>query len=216
MSRRGIHQVKAAYHLCNPLQMVVNNDSQLVCDQAIFSQNDEITGVTLQSVRLLALNQVDKSNLGVIATDPQGRFCRARAISAGAGVDGARSTSWDVHEVTARTTALVGRAGGQQLLNCYFVLCPRRALVVNSAIPVKSIGLQGGQNVLGRAWLLSGRVYVLNSNQPTALLRARLQVARCRGNERAEMQWARRRGCKSPDVTGCCRRLLTGIDRPDL
>ena len=62
-----------------------------------------------------------------------------------------------------------------------------RALVLtgNRSVPFEAELLQGAQNPIRRSCDLSGTIEILNAQQPTAAVRARIQEARHRCVERA-------------------------------
>ena len=57
-----------------------------------------------------------------------------------------------------------------------------------------------GENVINGAFLLTGRVYVINTKQPSALVRFGIQITGQCSEQRTKVQGAAGRGCKTTDI----------------
>jgi len=76
------------------------------------------------------------------------------------------------------------------------------ALEYDVRIPFKSVAIQCSQDGVGRARLFSGRIDILDAQQPAPLAGFCFQIAGGRCNQRAEVEWARGRRREPADVRG--------------
>ena len=96
---RRVHDVDAAHDFCNTFELVIDNDSKLIGDQAVASFDDEVAGFRLQSLGLLSLETVFETDGRVIGTDSDGRLSLVAAISAGSRVDCAQWAAGCIRKV---------------------------------------------------------------------------------------------------------------------
>ena len=74
------------------------------------------------------------------------------------------------------------------------------ALAHHVAIPFEAESLQGPQDGRRGSGHHTGRIQILDANQPAAAVCARIQVAGRRGEQGAQMKIAGRRGRKTSDI----------------
>jgi hypothetical protein len=76
--------------------------------------------------------------------------------------------------------------------------------------------LQAAKDLVGRSRALPWRIEILDTHQPRAVMRARVEVAADGCNQGAEMKLARGGGREAPAVWGrvLTRRLAAALTRP--
>ena len=199
LPRRARKQVGAPDYVQNALLGVVDDDGELVCEQAIAAPQYEIPDAPGDVGDLQALEAVHELYVPVRHAEPQGCFCRRTTAR--------RQALRRMEQLVARVGAQVFRQGGQRRPGAGAVpelaICCKavergaigiepRALPQHRAIPVQSESVQRGEDVVRGAGLLAGRIEVLDPEQPFALARTGFKPARARRDQRSEVQWPAR------------------------
>jgi hypothetical protein len=193
LPRRRGEQVGAADHIGAALQRIVDDDGELVSEQAVGALDDEIADIAIETLLLSALEAIGECNRRIVDRDPP----RASFSACGAAMP-----------ARARIDALAARSGWRR-----FKLAPRadagkqqaslaqtveRLLVDLATLALPRTGRPDGtvRRQRGRDRLAHRRVgaasRVLYAQQPFAALRARIAITRERGDQRAEVERAGR------------------------
>ena len=72
LARRRVEQIAAAHHLGDALLGVVDDDRQLVGEQAISAVDDKIPDITRQALVMAALNRIFEADQAVISAQADG------------------------------------------------------------------------------------------------------------------------------------------------
>jgi hypothetical protein len=102
---------------------------------------------------------------------------------------------------TAGASAGVDQTCGLELRKCLFMIALSLRCVAHFAIPFQPMYLKGVDDCGGRTGHNTRCIDVIDPQQQTSSMGARIQGGGHCGNERSEMQWARRRGRESAYVS---------------
>ena len=198
LGRGEFQQVDTTHHLGDALGGVVHYHGELVGEQAVGASQHKIADLP---------REVELEPAVVAVFDGQRDARRAqpdRAVAVGCGrvrqagsrVDGATEAgARDARDRAAAAIAPVAVAVSREPFECVEVGVRAGRLVEDRAVPGQSVPLETGEDGIGRAGHLAGRVKILDAHQPLPGLVARLQVAGYRGHQRAEVERpGRRRG----------------------
>ena len=202
LARRRVEQVGAAHHVGHAGFGVVDHHCELVGEEAVGTLDDVIAGVGGERDFLRALHRVVEADRAFGAHPPRAALATGRqAVATGAGV-AARAIARErlVGELAPGARARIGMAGGLQRVECGLVGGGAPALPHDLAIPFEAKAFEGGEDTLGGAGHRAWAVDILDAQQPASAVGARFQEAADRGDQRAEVQRAGRRGREAADV----------------
>ena len=127
-------------------------------------------------MRYFALQRVDETGRTVVSLNSNCSIATNRAISASARVDGTELAMRQIGKVATRAAAPVGKAALQERGDGSVVGIARIALKNDVTVPFKSVTFERAEDQVSRTGLLTGRVYVFNSQQPASVVGACLQI----------------------------------------
>ena len=151
LALRRVHDIDAAHDFGHALHSVVDDNGQLVSDEAVAAPDNEISRFTFEMLDLLALEPVCKGDWLVVGAQSDGGLRRIATAAAGSGINGAKGAAGRVGKVLARTAAGIGQATGKQRLEGGVVCRPAGALENDVAVPLESISLERVQYALDSA-----------------------------------------------------------------
>jgi hypothetical protein len=206
LARGRVDQVRAAHHVGDALLRVVHHNRQLIGNLAVRAIQNEISDLTREILLAQSLDAV-RERLRVLphveAQCPR-RLAGRQSGPAGPGIDlraVRREPERRIGDLAARATAPI--RARLQLLQRRFIARAAQALIKDRSIPGEPEALEDAQDVVGRAGLCARRVEVLDAQEPASARRARVEPARGRGRQRAEVQRSARRRCEPAYVHGC-------------
>lgn len=171
---RGVHEINAAYDLCHTLDFVVDYNRKMVGDQAVAASNNEITRFALQVLCHATLQEVVEGDFRVIGEQSDRCIVCITAISTGSGIDDTQGATWDIRKVTSGALAAVGQVAINERSKGRLVCCCALALEDDIAVPLEAVALQGVDYFLRSAGLLARWVDIFDTQQPEAVIDARL------------------------------------------
>jgi len=205
LPRGGIEQVGAAHHVGHALRGVADHDGELVGKLSVGPKQHEVADLALDHLPLSALGAILEADRFTGGSNAQGtgQLARGQAVAAAAGIDlravGAKPQR-RIGDLAAGAAAPVGLSG--KAVERGLVVRRAAALVLDRAIPGEAEPVQRAQDCVGSPRLHARRVQVLDAHQPAAARRARVEPARERRHQRAEMQRTGGRGREPADVHG--------------
>ena len=148
LARRRIQQVYAADDLRNFLVGIVDDDREVVCNQAVAPPDNKVPGQRFKVLLLGSLQQIVECNWLVIDAYSDRKFFAVTAVSAGTRVDDAQRATPGICQIAPGTGTPIGEPVCQQ--------CPQQlamargipVLIQNRAIPLEAIGFQCVDNSL--------------------------------------------------------------------
>lgn len=102
LARCRVQNIDPANDLGDALQFVIDNDRQLVRDEAVPPLDDEVPGFRFEMLGPHPLEAVFEADRVVVGADAYRRLILLAASATEAGVDGAQRSSRGVREVLAR------------------------------------------------------------------------------------------------------------------
>ena len=101
LARRGIHDIDAADYLGYALDRVIDDDGQLIGNQAIAAPNDKITRLTFQPLGDLSLQAINEPNGIVVGAQSNSKFFGITAAAACARVNNSERAARRIGEILA-------------------------------------------------------------------------------------------------------------------
>lgn len=194
LPHRRLNQIGAADDLGDPLKVVIDHHRQVVGKQSVATVDNKIFSRQRLVGDQRAAQAVGElqNRMGLAQTQrgvfrPQPKVAAVTIIDPAYGVD----TRAGAGAVVAQP--LLAQPG--QRLAVGFV--PLR-LPEYLAVPVQTVVVELAQDGVGGPGDFARRVDIFNTNAPDTLVRAGLQVAAERGDQRAEVEFAGGEGAKRP------------------
>ncbi len=200
LSRRRVDQIDPAHNFGHTLQVIVDDDGELIGDQPVTAQDHEVARFGLESLRLVALQAVVKSNRFSSRTHADSHLRCIAAIAAVARIDDAHWTAWRGREIASRTAAAVGLFTIDEVTDCRVMSLAARALVDDRSVPLEAVALECRENLRCRTGLFAWGVDILDPDQPESVPGACLEIAGDGSKQGAKVQGAGGRGRETPDV----------------
>ncbi len=215
---RAVGEVFAANDVGDVLLGVVDDDGELIGEDAVGALEDEVADRAGDVLALLAEASVVPGDLGVGAgvsvgvvagTHPQPhRACgpAAEAGAAGAGIDALVAFAFAGRrrrrqcEIASAAGARKGTVEREQALQRRFIKPRARRLMDDRRVGDEAHARELIEDRLGRAGDVARRVEVLDANQPASAVGARVEPRGERGDERAGVEKPGGRGREAADV----------------
>ena len=101
LARRGIHDIDAADYLGYTLDRVIDDDGQLIGNQAIAAPNYKVTRFTFQPLRNLSLQAINEPNGIVVGAQTDSKFLGITAAATRSRINNAERTARRIGEIFA-------------------------------------------------------------------------------------------------------------------
>ena len=202
LPRGRVEEVGAAHDVGHALRRIVDHHGQLVGEQPVGAIEHEVADLARERLPLRSLQAVDECDLRFRNPHPE----RPRRPAGGQpGTTGARvearavdrEAERGIGDLAARAAAPIGMRA--QLLQRLAVERLAAALVEHFAVPAEAQRGQRAQDVVGRARLHARPVEILHAQEPAPAGGARVEPARQRRHQRAEVQRPGGRGREPAD-----------------
>ena len=208
LARRRNQQVLAADDMGDALLGIVGHHRQLVGPEAVGAQKHEVADVAGEILAVAADNGVVENDIAIGYAQPPGRgFAVFRLpesrMGAAAAINKTVGTgACFLLPLAAAAVAGIDQAARLQIGQHHAVQRMAAALVGDFAVPFKTEGFKGAQNVGGGAGHLARRVEIFHAHQPTAAGGTGGGVGCGGGQQRADVQQAGGAGGETAGVKG--------------
>ena len=202
LARGRVEQVGTAHHMGDARIGVVDHHGELIGEETVGALDHVVARIVGEVDLLRALHCVIEADRAFGAHPPGPPLAtRRQAVAAGAGV-AARAVAGQglIGELAPGAGAGVGVAGGLERIQRCLIGCGAPALPDHLAIPFEAEACQRGEDACGGAGDCARGVDILDAQQPASAVGARFKKAADRGDQRAEVQRAGRRGREAADI----------------
>jgi len=206
LSWRRRQQVRAAHDVRHLLRRVVDDDGELVREEAIRAPHDEVADVAREVLRLRSLQPVDEFDARRAGTHapralPAARRGRRDPGAARAGIHAlAAGSDRRGLEVAARARARVREVRGDERVEGGGIERSAHRLALERTVEGEAVARERGDDVRLAVAPRARHVDVLDAEQPFAAVRARVGETREGRDQRAEMQRSRGGGREAAAV----------------
>lgn len=190
----GVEQIGAPHHMGDALGFVVYDHGELIGPKAVGAPQNKITTLCFEIFYVGPLEAVREGDRFLVD---------AQAISAGGlTVQAGATDSWvgSVADFFPSAGAGEGEALIEKRVQGRTIGLVARALVKHRAVPRETKGFEGEQDLPVGARDASGRVDILDPEQPFSVVGEGVEIARYGRDERAEVERTRRGRGKSANV----------------
>lgn len=194
----GIEQICPANDVRDALPRIVDYHGKLIREEAIAASHDHIAACAPGAAHG-ALDPIVEHIVAVV--DPKARGSGSRAFGARAAGTGISTCSIAVGAVLERlacAAACEQPAGGREHRERVVVGLEPGALTDGRSVPLEAAGLEGCEHARLGARHDSCRIEVFDAQQPALASMACIEIAACRGEQRAQMQIAGGRRREAP------------------
>jgi hypothetical protein len=196
-------KIGAANDIGDVLRRIVDNDGELIREQAIASPDDEIAHVLVEPLLLPSVDPIGEFDRGRGHPHPRSGSSRALggcvtviadAIAARSRIHAFANPADGVRgKLVSRAHACIDKSALGEPGKRRFIRAGARRLAPHGSVPLEAVTLERVQDVVGGTRARTGKVDVLDAHEPCARVVACIGIARHRGNERAEVQRTGRR-----------------------
>ena len=204
LAGRRVEQVGAAHHVGGALRRIVHDHRELVGEDAVRPVHDEVADIAFQVLFDTSAYPVVEGDRAVVDAYAPGAHAAPgwQAAATGPGID--RALDADMRrgrrDFGARAGAGVCMAGGDQGIERRAVCADLPALHMDLSVPGQAESFERATDRICRARPVARRVEVFDAQQPFATRGAGVEPAcQCR-HQRAEVERAGGRRCKTPSV----------------
>jgi len=185
LPRGAEQQIGAAHHVSDVVRGIVDNYGKLVRKNSILTFDYDIAKLRCAeaAVPLYCIVKKHHDIGGYLKTRRSGDSRACWSIAARSRITGVIV----VRPLAARATALEGMTGRLELFQGCNVYVVALALIYDITVPVQAEAFQGAENSLCATGYNTGRVEVLDADQPATTVVSRIEIASDGSQKRAQM-----------------------------